>query len=236
MNFKYLIILLIFLLAVGIYIKPPYFLINKLKSNTNTVQSILATHEKRVLHELTPLLDSLKLNLETSQLAILVFKEEQLLITYLKGEKDSVWHKANAFPFTNYSGTLGPKLKQGDRQIPEGIYKVESINPNSSYHLALRVNYPNNFDREKAEIDGREDLGGDIMIHGKNVTIGCIPIGDKNIETLFVMAAKCFNKPIPIIISPYDFRKINSVSFITDLDWETELYDSIKTKLKNYNL
>ena len=60
---------------------------------------------------------------------------------------------------------------------------------------------------EKAKTDGRTDLGGDIMIHGKKVTIGCIPIGDKNIEEVFTLAAKSTNQRFPIIIAPTDFRK-----------------------------
>ena len=85
------------------------------------------------------------------------------------------------FPFQGFSGTLGPKLREGDGQIPEGLYRIEYLNPNSSYHLSLKIDYPNAFDREKGRSDGRERLGYDIFIHGKSVTVGCIPIGDEAI-------------------------------------------------------
>jgi len=81
------------------------------------------------------------------------------------------------YPFTGFSGTLGPKLKQGDHQIPEGIYPITGLNPNSSYHLSIKVGYPSEEDRQIANEDGRTDLGGDIFVHCKSVTIGCIPLG-----------------------------------------------------------
>ena len=112
---------------------------------------------------------------------------------------------------------------------------MEYLNPNSRYHLSLKVNYPNIFDLEKAKADGRTDLGGDIMIHGKKVTIGCIPIGDSNIEEVFTLAAKSSNQKFPIIISPTDFRKNLNFPVIEEVDWEKELYSNIQTELQKYN-
>ena len=63
-----------------------------------------------------------------------------------------------SYPFTGFSGTIGPKLKNGDKQIPEGIYSVEYLNPNSKFYLSIKINYPNDFDREKASLDGRVDM------------------------------------------------------------------------------
>ncbi len=68
-----------------------------------------------------------------------------------------------------------PKFKEGDGQIPEGIYGIEYLNPNSKFHLSMKINYPNSFDKEMAKIDNRKNLGGDIMIHGSNKTIGLYP-------------------------------------------------------------
>jgi murein L,D-transpeptidase YafK len=70
------------------------------------------------------------------------------------------------------SGKAGPKLREGDGQVPEGIYRIDGLNPNSSYHLSLKLNYPNDFDLEQARTEGRTELGGDIFIHGKAVSIG----------------------------------------------------------------
>jgi murein L,D-transpeptidase YafK len=83
------------------------------------------------------------------------------------------------------SGKLGPKLKAGDNQIPEGFYKIDRYNPQSSYHLSLGLNYPNKLDKK---IGDTTDLGKDIFIHGGCQTIGCIPITDDKIKELYVMA------------------------------------------------
>ena len=125
-------------------------------------------------------------------------------------------------------------IKGGKYTIPEGIYQMEYLNPNSKYHLSIKVNYPNAFDREKAKLDGRTDLGGDIMIHGKNVTIGCIPVGDKNIEEIFILATKTKNKHFPIIIAPHDFRTNKTFPEIEAISWENELYENISKELTNF--
>ena len=107
------------------------------------------------------------------------------------------------------SGTLGPKMAEGDRQVPEGVYRIESLNPNSLYHLALRVDYPNAEDKAQAKRDGRDTglLGGDIMIHGSSCSIGCLAMGDPVSEELFVLAADTGLKNIRVILSPVDFSK-----------------------------
>lgn len=82
------------------------------------------------------------------------------------------------------SGDLGPKRQEGDLQVPEGVYRVDRYNAWSSFHLSLGLSYPNRSDR----IRGRQPLGGDIFIHGGCVTIGCIPIEDEGIESLYILA------------------------------------------------
>ena len=150
------------------------------------------------------------------------------------GLKNDSFKKIKTYKFTAFSGKIGPKLKEGDKQIPEGIYKIEFLYPNSSYHLSLKVNYPNKFDKEKAVEDGRTNLGGDIFIHGKSVTIGCVPIGDEAIEELFIISKFAFNKGIEVIIAPRDFRKNKDFPNIENITWENELYESISDELKKY--
>jgi murein L,D-transpeptidase YafK len=108
---------------------------------------------------------------------------------------------------TAFSGTLGPKLREGDGQIPEGIYGIGYLNPNSSYYLSLKVTYPNASDRARAKADGRTNLGGDIMIHGKAVTIGCVPVGDDAIEDIFYLASAVGIKNVSVVIAPYDMSQ-----------------------------
>lgn len=138
------------------------------------------------------------------------------------------------FPFQGFSGTLGPKLREGDGQIPEGIYRVEYLNPNSSYHLSLKIDYPNAFDREKGRADGRERLGYDIFLHGKSVTVGCIPIGDEAIEELFTLVAQISPAKVAVIISPWDFRMRDDEPEVDEISWEGELYGVVRTALQPF--
>jgi hypothetical protein len=104
------------------------------------------------------------------------------------------------------SGDVGPKLREGDRQVPEGVYAIESLNPMSRFHLALRVAYPNDFDRARGAEDGRTELGSDIMVHGSDVSVGCLAMGDEAAEELFVVAALVGVENVSILITPCDLR------------------------------
>jgi len=129
------------------------------------------------------------------------------------------------YPFTAISGVLGPKLKEGDKQIPEGIYGVEYLNPNSAYHLSIKVNYPNEFDKSKTKFDEVNEMGGDIFIHGKAASIGCIAIGDRGIEEVFLLVSKADLSKVTVVISPRDFRINHSYPVIRQVEWAQELYD-----------
>ena len=180
--------------------------------------------------------------LETEQkMAFDASRFEKMMILGLKSERSlEIWGTTHeneikwitSFPFTAYSGELGPKLREGDLQIPEGIYTIEYLNPNSSYHLSMKINYPNQFDREKGKADGRTDLGSNIFIHGKSVTIGCIPIGDPGIEKLFHMVSEMGIENVDVIISPYDMRRGIRELEIKSVDWEDELYAKIRKAME----
>jgi murein L,D-transpeptidase YafK len=168
----------------------------------------------------------------------------KITIIGLKRERNlEIWDNSTeapklikTYPFTGYSGKLGPKLKAGDRQIPEGLYKINFLNPNSSYHLSLQINYPNDFDKQKAKEGGRKNLGDLIFIHGKSVTIGCIPIGDKEIEEVFTLVYLIGKENVDVILSPIDFRvDENYKSNENSPSWITEKYDRIKNKIIQYN-
>lgn len=142
------------------------------------------------------------------------------------------WAAPRIYPMTAFSGRLGPKLREGDGQIPEGIYGVEYLNPNSRFYLSLKVSYPNAFDRARAREDGRANLGGDIMIHGKAATIGCIPVGDDAIEDVFYLAAQVGIKNVEIVIAPYDMRQGRQAELeASPLAWYPQLCDALATAL-----
>jgi hypothetical protein len=141
-----------------------------------------------------------------AELALVAIKDEKVLELYAKPAAGS-WTFIHRYPVLAASGVTGPKLRRGDKQVPEGVYGISFLNPNSRYHVALRVNYPNTFDRRMGSKDGRKDLGGDIMIHGKAASVGCLAIGDAAAEELFVLAAETGLRNIKLVIAPTDFRK-----------------------------
>ncbi len=132
---------------------------------------------------------------------IRIFKRERVLELWSRG-RGGAYVKVRDYPVCYASGSLGPKRRQGDRQVPEGVYHVNALNPWSSYHLGLGVSYPNRADRKRGR---KGKLGGAIMIHGDCVSIGCVAITDKLIEQVYVAAARATaagQRRIPIHVFP----------------------------------
>lgn len=140
-----------------------------------------------------------------TELCLVGLKDERQLELYAASGTNAL-RFVRAYRVWAASGEAGPKLREGDKQVPEGFYRIESLNPNSRFHLALRVNYPSDFDRQQARRDKRTNLGGDIMIHGSFVSVGCLAMGDKAAEDLFVLAADTGLKRIRVLLCPVDFR------------------------------
>lgn len=164
------------------------------------------------------------------RVVLLGIKDERRLEVYA-GPADDALVRIADYPVLAASGIEGPKLREGDRQVPEGIYTLESLNPNSRFHVALRIGYPNLFDKEMAERDGRDKLGSDIMIHGGNASIGCLAMGDPVAEELFVLAAEAGIENVKIILTPTDLRK-NEVPSSIDVEWKGELYNEIQQEMQ----
>ena len=132
---------------------------------------------------------------------IRIFKKERVLELWSRG-RDGRYARVKDYPVCYASGRLGPKRRQGDRQVPEGIYHVSVLNPWSSYHLSLGVSYPNRADRKRGR---KGKLGGAIMIHGDCVSIGCVAITDTLIEEVYLAAARATaagQHRIPIHVFP----------------------------------
>lgn len=137
------------------------------------------------------------------QLFVRVFKYEQILEVWIKDQDTDLWLPFDQIPFCGSSGKLGPKRKEGDRQIPEGIYHVDRFNPNSRYHLSLGINYPNASDRFRGE---PVTPGSDIFIHGGCESVGCVAITDEGIERVYILARiahQAGQRQIPVHIFPF---------------------------------
>lgn len=161
------------------------------------------------------------------------FKAEKKLEIYAANEGQT-WRFVRAMSIEKASGILGPKLRMGDYQVPEGFYRVESLNPNSKFHLSLRVSYPSGEDKEQARLDGRsaENLGGDIMIHGSNQSVGCLAMGDEGAEDLFVLGARTVHAPIEVWLCPLDFRSQEVPADASRPRWVEARYERLKQALE----
>lgn len=173
-------------------------------ANARTVADVVAVHGDRVAKRFRPALERAGHAWPPERLTLLAFKHEQRLEVWA-GDADKPLVHVGDYAFTATSGTLGPKAKQGDQQIPEGVYELPVLNPMSSYHLSIRVDYPNEDDVARSVIP-RSEMGGDIYVHGNAVTVGCIPIGDEAIEELFTLAALVPRARRGIVIAPVDLR------------------------------
>lgn len=136
------------------------------------------------------------------ELLLVGYKKEKELLVYAKGKSNKKYVLIKEYPFCVLSGNLGPKRKEGDNQVPEGLYALANFNPQSNYHLSLKVNYPNASDAIRSD---KKKPGGDIYIHGSCVSIGCIPITDELIEELYItcIETKDQGHEIPVYIFPY---------------------------------
>ena len=120
-----------------------------------------------------------------------------LIRTYKKEAEFEIWkmrsdgHYAllKTYPMCRWSGQLGPKTREGDRQVPEGFYPITpgQMNPNSNYYLSFNVGYPNAYDRAF----GRS--GGTIMVHGACSSAGCFSMTDAQIAEIYAIAREAFN-------------------------------------------
>lgn len=163
-------------------------------------------------------------------LTMLAFKEERRLELWAGTPPRAVFIRD--YPVLAASGGPGPKLVQGDGQVPEGVYRIPFLNPNSRFHLSIKLDYPNAFDRQKAKSDGRTRLGGDIFIHGNAVSIGCLAMGDEAIEELFVLVADTGLANTRVVIAPRDLRQGEETT--RTVPWTGELYRRLGEELRGF--
>lgn len=133
---------------------------------------------------------------------IRIFKEERELELWLKPRDSAEFKLWKSWPIVAMSGKLGPKLKEGDQQAPEGFYEAntKALNPQSDFHLAFNVGYPNAFDQAQ----GR--TGSFIMVHGKNMSIGCFAMTNPVIEPIYLVVEDALahgQKTVPIHVFPF---------------------------------
>src|SRR5580658_3007024 len=159
----------------------------------------------KAMKELSPQMLSLleqKNMPKESPVLVRIFKEESELEVW---KQDTTGHFAilKVYPICRWSGDLGPKVNEGDRQAPEGFYTITPalMNPNSNYYLAINIGFPNAFDK------ANDRHGGFLMIHGDCSSRGCYAMTDEQIGEIYSLARESFLGGQPSFqIQAYPFR------------------------------
>ncbi len=181
-------------------------------------------HKKSVVENL---LKSKKVTSNKFELKFRAFKNEAEFEVWIKAIDSSSWILLKTYDVCFSAGNLGPKLKQGDHQVPEGIYFVDRFNPNSRFHLSLGINYPNTVDLKRSS----RNPGGDIFIHGGCVSVGCIPLTNDLMEEVYILATEAkdhTNKKIQVEFYPFRMTQKNIKNHPILIQKYPELYEVLK--------
>ena len=138
-----------------------------------------------------------------SPVFIRAFKKEGELEVFVKDVTTGKFKLFRNYPIAAASGKLGPKRAEGDHQVPEGFYFVNRsrMNPNSRFHLAFNIGYPNAYDR------AHQRTGSHIMVHGNQVSIGCLAMTDAKIEEIYTLCDAALKRDQPFFrVHIFPFR------------------------------
>ncbi len=160
-----------------------------------SVADVLRLCEPRVRAAFAPVCKKAGVAYPPARVRFLAFKAEKLLEVW-GANRTGAYHKLATYPILAASGGAGAKKREGDRQVPEGFYRLTILNPNSQFHASIRVDYPNADDIAANPGVPVRDLGGDIYIHGNRVSIGCLAMGDPTIETIFCLATRTTKREV----------------------------------------
>jgi murein L,D-transpeptidase YafK len=154
--------------------------------NLDKIRNISGRHMQPLSEEMLAELDTKSMAKE-SPILIRIFKQESELELW-KVDKSGRFALLRTYPTCRWSGDLGPKVQEGDRQAPEGFYTItpELMNPKSNYHLAINTGFPNAYDRA----NGRS--GTFLMIHGNCASVGCYAMTDEQIAEIYSLARESF--------------------------------------------
>ncbi len=164
--------------------------------------SRLTEVKQRVAAPLAKALDGHDLKLGDS-VFLRAFKHKKEMEVWMKPAGKQHYDLFKTYRIAGNSGILGPKLAEGDRQMPEGFYEIKksALNPNSRYHLSFNIGYPNSYDRY------HKRTGSFIMVHGSNVSIGCYAMTDAGIEEIYLLVeAALRNGQKAVSFHTYPFR------------------------------
>ncbi len=142
------------------------------------------------------------------------FKFDSQLEVWVRNDSKEPYKLFKTYKVCAMAGAIGPKRMQDDYQVPEGFYYINQFKPNSNYHLALGINYPNESDKILSD---SLQPGSGIYIHGSCITVGCIPLMDGPIEEVYLLSAIAKNEGedfIPVHIFPVRFNNQKSMQYL----------------------
>lgn len=196
-------------------------------SGQRSVSDVLRLYGPESVERLMPFFKRAGVDYPPRELTLLALKAERRMEIWAP-DRNGTNKLIRTYDIQAASGSRGPKLREGDRQVPEGVYKLVLLNPNSNYHLSMKLNYPNSFDLMHAAMEGRNHPGGEIFIHGKAVSAGCLAMGDLTIEELFVLVSHVGKENVKVVIAPHDPRQRALMPASSDMpEWVPELYQTI---------
>lgn len=180
-----------------------------------------------VRHRVEPRLktDLNAVGLKLGQAAFIrIFKEEHELEVWLQAGQ--TYELFKSYEICNFSGRLGPKLKEGDHQSPEGFYEVDlsAMNPNSSYHLSFNLGFPNAYDQ------ANQRTGSFLMVHGDCVSVGCYAMTDAGIEEIYlIVEAALFEGQQAVPVHAFPFRMTSERLALEESSVWFEYWRNLKT-------
>lgn len=175
---------------------------------------------------------TLGLQWPAKQIYIRSFKYDSQLEVWIRNNAAEPFKLFKTYAVCALAGSLGPKRMEGDYQVPEGFYYINTFKPNSAYHMSLGLNYPNPSDKI---ITQGTNPGGGIYIHGSCVTVGCIPIQDYQIEEVYILAmsAKSSGQDfIPVHIFPVRYNNPKSMAYFDKITKDDAALLKFDMKLK----
>ncbi len=167
-----------------------------------------------------------------SPIMIRIFKEEGALEIW-KAKTDNRFDKIADYKICAWSGRLGPKVKTGDRQAPEGFYDLTraNLNPNSRYYLAINTGFPNRYDA----VNGR--TGSDLMIHGACSSSGCYSMTDEQVLEIYAFARDAFKGgQTTVQLQAFPFRMTAENMFKHRLSPDYDFWKMLKVGYDNFEV
>ncbi|MEI7421044.1 MAG: L,D-transpeptidase family protein [Prolixibacteraceae bacterium] len=175
---------------------------------------------------------------DSMRIYLRAFKTEKIIEVWAKNISDTAFVLIKELPICDISGSVGPKRRYRDLQVPEGFYKISGLNPFSKYYLSMEINYPNASDSIRGV---RGHLGNHIFIHGSCISSGCLAITNDRIKELFVYCIEAYNsgqEEIGMTIYPTRLNDANYSGLISNFSKDKDkisLWADLKESYDRFN-